>query len=163
MRIAVQRNVTEDIVKNVGLGQVVELTPWPHGDGGREPTPRETFEELSCGQESRDGDRVPAGASPKATVHVGESRNRLWIQPDRRRALEEHAAAGVLEYAHAALEEDAPYGVVFQGVVLPPLRDERRNRRGLLTGLDHRDTLRDEQKKGPVEFPRVAWCEVLRA
>jgi hypothetical protein len=61
-RVRVQGNVPKDIVKNVGLGQVVELLPRADSERRGKPSLGQALKELMGRNEAADADRRPSGA-----------------------------------------------------------------------------------------------------
>ena len=72
-RVEQQRHVTEKVVEDVGLDDVVELVLLAQPDRDRKPALREMREEDGLGQQPGHRDDLPAGHAAEALVHFVET------------------------------------------------------------------------------------------
>ncbi len=116
--------MAEDVVKDVGFGQVLELLARPHDDGGRKASLGKTPEEVRSGNEAGDRHGVPPGERVEALVHEAQVRHRVLLQSDARGALEKQPAARALQLAHATGVQQRPHLVILRCIGIPLLRRE---------------------------------------
>jgi len=125
-RVGVQRHMTEHIVDDVRLGQVVHARPRSHRDRGRELALREEREETLRRQIARHAVARPAGVGQQVRVDLAQVRHLFAVQVDDVRALEEHIRPRTRQMLHPLLVQDAPHLVVLGGVLVPVLGDLHR-------------------------------------
>src|SRR4051812_42176033 len=124
--IRMQRNMTKDIVKDVRLGQVVELLPLSNGHRRGKFSQREALKEALCRDVARDWNCFPSGGRSEAPIYFSEIGYRFSLQADCVRALQEDAASIFPQLLHPPVVEQAPDGVVLRRIGFPILLDEDR-------------------------------------
>ena len=116
--------MAEDIVKDIGLLEIVELLAAPdERPGGKLPVGQH-LEEGPRWDEARHRDHLPTGQAPQSRIHSVEIRHPFGPDAERLEAGEILLAHMPLEGLLLALEQDAPDGVVLGGIAFPALVDD---------------------------------------
>ena len=115
-------HMTEDIVKDIGLLQIVELMPLANEVPGRKPPVRQMRKKHLIGHQSRHGHDLPAGTPLKHLIETAKIRNALRIQGQVLEAAQEFIAGPSGQQTRLPLEQNLPGGVLLLGVALPMLR-----------------------------------------
>jgi hypothetical protein len=111
-----QRHVAEDVVKDVGLGQVVELLARPYGHRRRKSPQRQATEEILGRYEAGDGHGFPSCGWREPAIHFREIGDSLAFETDNVSALQKDPAAVLPQLAHPPLVKHAPDFVVLRRV-----------------------------------------------
>ncbi len=122
-RVGVHGDVAGDVVKDVGLGQVLQRLAVAHGDGGGELAPAQTIEEDVRRHVPADPARLEPGQRPHEPVHILEARHPVVVQTQQLHAGLEALVGIALPARLHAREQPLPGGVVLRRVQLVRLVD----------------------------------------
>ena len=122
-RVHQQRHVPEQVVEQVGFGQIVELLGLADPPGHREATVGEMLEEHQLRQQPFDADDLPAGGGAQHAVEIVEFRDPVRRHAHVALAAQELGAGAADQQLLLALEQRRPDLVIGAGVGTPRLLD----------------------------------------
>jgi hypothetical protein len=122
-RMRMERDVSEDVMEDVRLRDVVERVRGSDRDGGGEAATREGREEQLRLEKPLHWHGAPASLWFEARVHLVEVRDAVALQADDFDPLKERARCMLFEVLHAAVVERLPNAVVVSRVARPILAD----------------------------------------
>src|SRR4029077_5287757 len=85
--IGVHRDVSGDVVKNIGLRQVIQASRLADRDGGRKLPIPQTIEKQKCRNVPRDRSCPKTSQRRQKAIHVFETRDTILGQAQRRTAV----------------------------------------------------------------------------
>lgn len=115
--------MSEDIVEDVRLRDVIKRIRRADRHSGREATQRQRPEEVLRLEKSAHGHRAPSSARFETLVHLLEIWNAIARQPDHFDPVQERIGSTSTEMLHAAVKQRLPDAVVFVRVSRPILAD----------------------------------------
>ena len=115
--------MTEDVVKDVGLLQVVELVGLAHEGPGREAAVGQVLEEHLVGDQAWRGDHGPAGQPLKLGIDRPKVGDAAAMQVQRIQPLQEGVAGAAGQQGGLTLIERVPHPMLIGGVGVPVLVD----------------------------------------
>ena len=122
MLVRMHGDVAGDVVKNIGLRQIIQLIGAADGDGGGEFAIAKAIKEKEGGNVAAHGLGLEAGQRAKKTVDVFEARYAVRIQAERSDAFQKMRIGVALPARHHALVELPPGLMVFFRIKLVGLR-----------------------------------------
>jgi hypothetical protein len=136
-RIQQQRHVTEQVVEQVGLGDVVDLLGLADPPGHRKAPVRQMIEEGQLRQQAFDADQFPARRLAEHAIELIELRDRIRRHAEALLVVDELAAGTTNENLPLALEQRRPDVVIAARIAGPGLLDNGRriDRHTALVGL----------------------------
>jgi hypothetical protein len=152
MRIGVHGHVTGDVMKDIGLRQVVQPIGRPNGDSGGEAAVAQAVEKNERRHVAAYRLRLKARQRAQEAVHVVEPWNALRVEAERADTLEEPGIGVSLPALSHARKQAPPRLVVLFRVELVRLFDEQAS--FVLRILDKRSLCRG-QARGVHERGRV--------
>ena len=132
--------MSKDVVKNIGLGQVVNALLGSNHNGGGKFAPRQTCEESLGRQVARHRATLPLGQWMQATIDFRQRRNSVAAKIDQRRAVQICFTSVVLQENHLAVKHGRPGFLIFRAVSIVFLlyiavRDVAVTRRAKVVGV----------------------------
>jgi len=95
--------VTEDVVEDIRLRNVIERSRWTYRHRRREAAPRKRLEEQLRLEEPLHRHRAPAGLRFETRIHLVEVRDAITLQADHLDPFQERAGRVLLEMFHTAV------------------------------------------------------------
>ena len=114
----------EDVVKNVGLLQIIELRAATDERPGREFPVGQQLEERPRRDETGDCDNLPAGQTPEPGIHPLEIGHAFGADAERFQPVQIFAADMPFKGLALPLEQHPPDGMVLDAIALPGLVDD---------------------------------------
>ena len=117
--------MAEEIVEEIGLGDVVDLVGLADPPRDRKAAVGEVVEERELGQQALDADERPAGRLREHVVELVEARDRVGRHAEALLVVDELAARAADQDLALAAEQRRPGFVIGARVRVPRLIDDR--------------------------------------